>query len=195
MVILQYGNMTLSARETALMGLLSEGPMHAYRIEQEIKNRSMREWTEISMSSVYKLLKKLEKKGFIRGETRLSQNHVTQIIYRTTEKGMKTLRSGISRILSEPEKMVYRIDLATSHLDLLSRKEAEECLKEYRKKLEEGLACYKELEKYLVKCKCPVHSLALAKRPQNLIRGELEWLREYREDLAAARRKRTEGSK
>lgn len=52
----------ISNKEMALLGLLSEKPKHAYEIENDIKERDMRYWTEISKSSIYKLLNKLEKK-------------------------------------------------------------------------------------------------------------------------------------
>lgn len=153
--------------------------MHAYMIEQAIKSRSMREWTEISMSSVYKLLRKLEKDGLVCSKTGISKNNVTQKVYCLTPLGRKNLKEAIRILLSEPEHMIYRIDLATSHLCQLTKKEATECLKKYEAKLIEGLKCYRELEKYLKKRSCPSHGMALAQRPQYLITGELSWVRKY----------------
>ena len=60
----------LSNGEAALLGLLSEKPMYPYQIEQEVKYRDMRFWNDLSMSSIYKLLDGLEKKGLSRGPTR-----------------------------------------------------------------------------------------------------------------------------
>ncbi len=175
--------MTISNKETALLGLLSEGAMHGYKIEQEIKNRSMRDWTEISMSSVYKLLRKLEKEKLIKSDMKVSSKNISQKVYSITSEGKKELKDKIKNLVSEPEKTLSRIDLATSHLDQLTRKEATECLKKYEKKLNEMLTCYKELEKYLQNCKYPKHSLALARRPQYLIIGELNWIKEYQKEI------------
>ncbi|MDD5012350.1 MAG: helix-turn-helix transcriptional regulator [Candidatus Nanoarchaeia archaeon] len=175
--------MTISNKETALLGLLSEGAMHAYKIEQEIKNRAMRDWTEISMSSVYKLLRKLEKEKLIKSEMKVSQKNISQKVYSLTSDGKKKLKEKIKILISEPEKTLSRIDLATSHLDQLTKKEAIECLKKYEKRLNEMLACYKELEKYLQGCSSQKHVRALARRPQYLIIGELNWIKEYQKDL------------
>ena len=45
----------ISNAETTLLGLLSEQSMYPYQIEQEVKYRGMRFWTELAMSSIYKL--------------------------------------------------------------------------------------------------------------------------------------------
>ena len=47
--------------ELAILSLIGESPRHGYEIEQVIEARGMREWTEIGFSSIYYLLKKLEK--------------------------------------------------------------------------------------------------------------------------------------
>ncbi len=167
----------------ALLDLLSEGPMHAYGIEKEIENRSMREWTEISMSSVYKLLNKLSQAGLITAEVRLAPNNISQKVYAITEEGLAALVERIKTYLSEPEKYLHRIDLATSHLGLLSKEEAISCLKTYRQHLLEAITCYPELEKYLIGAKCPVFGLALARRPQHLLNGELKWVDEYLQEI------------
>lgn len=174
---------TLSNKETALLMLLVEKPMHAYKIEQEIENRSMREWTEISTSSIYKLLRKLEEGGLLESEIKLTKNNIAQKIYSLTPVGKKMLKEKIRRLISEPEKMTYRIDLATSHLDQISKEEALVGLVEYLKKLQENLICYRQLENYLIEQKCPPHSIALARRPQHLIKGDIAWVTEYIELL------------
>ena len=49
--------------ELAILSLVAEEPRHGYDIEQVIEARGMRDWTEIGFSSIYYLLKKLEKSG------------------------------------------------------------------------------------------------------------------------------------
>lgn len=183
MVALPYSMATISNKEMALLGLLSEGSMHAYGIEKEIENRSMRDWTEISMSSVYKLLNKLSEEGMIDSEVRMAPNNVVQKVYSITDLGRSALKERILFYLSEPEHYLHRIDLATSHLDQLKKNEALECLKRYRAKLEEGIRCYHELEVYLKSVSCPTHSMALSRRPQHLLRGEIDWVDEYIEAI------------
>jgi len=40
--------------------------MYGYEIEHEVYQREMRYWSEISMSSIYKVLKKIEEKGYVK---------------------------------------------------------------------------------------------------------------------------------
>ena len=51
--------------EFAILGLVHEEERHGYQIEAVIEERGMREWTAVGFSSIYYLLKKLEKKAFI----------------------------------------------------------------------------------------------------------------------------------
>lgn len=169
----------LSNKEIALLGLLTEKSIHPYAIEQEIKSRSMREWTDISFSSIYKILTKLEKKGIITSKINLSKNNISQKKYFITKKGKEAYKETISEILGEPEKIIYRIDLAISHLGLLPTSEAIKQLEAYRQKLIEGFNCYKELEKYMSQNNCCWYTTGIATRPQYLIKGEIEWIDDY----------------
>jgi DNA-binding PadR family transcriptional regulator len=54
--------------ELAILSLVDERPRHGYEVEQVIEERGMREWTEIGFSSIYYLLKKLEREGQTRGQ-------------------------------------------------------------------------------------------------------------------------------
>ena len=56
--------------ELAILSLIAEVPSHGYKIEQTIETRGMREWTEIGFSSIYYLLKKLEKAGLMESQLR-----------------------------------------------------------------------------------------------------------------------------
>ena len=53
----------MTEAELAVLSLLIETPRHRYQIEQVIEERGMREWTAVGFSSIYYLLRKLEKKN------------------------------------------------------------------------------------------------------------------------------------
>ena len=169
------------------MVLLSEGPMHAYQIEKEIENRSMRFWTEISMSSIYKLLKKLESDGLVAKTQEPSDNGMTRNVFSLTATGTGTLRDQLAGILRQPEHLRWRIDLATSHLNVLPWREVREHLAAYRAALEESIDGYGNLEEYLKGDGCPPHALALARRPAALLRAERDWLDSYVAELEEQR--------
>jgi DNA-binding PadR family transcriptional regulator len=50
----------LNHRAFVLLGLVAETPSHAYNIDQRIKERGMRNWTNIGTSSIYNIINNLE---------------------------------------------------------------------------------------------------------------------------------------
>lgn len=174
----------LTNAEAALLGLLSERPMHPYRIEKEVQYRDMRFWTDLSMSSIYKLLRSMESRGFVRSELEITEDNRTRKVYHLTPEGRGALRVSLQQILSEPEHQRWAMDIAISNLGVLDRADAISRLREYRGELEERVEQYGELEAFLAGENCPVHRLALARRPMHLLRGELAWVDEYIEQLS-----------
>lgn len=172
-------NQLLSNKESALLGLLSEKDMYAYEINQEIEQRSMREWTELSLSSIYKILRRLENQKLLDSKTILSEKNLAQKIYSITEKGLLILKNTIKFIISNPEHMNWRIDIATSNLNLLSESEITKGFSAYIHELEEGIQCYKELENFLKNAQCPDHAISLAIRPRYLYIAEINWVKDY----------------
>jgi len=55
----------LTPAELTLLGLLAERPRHGYEIEKTIEERGMRRWTDLAFSSIYYVIKKLEKAALI----------------------------------------------------------------------------------------------------------------------------------
>ncbi len=170
---------SLSNAEAALLGLLSECPMYPYQIEKEVQQRDMRYWTELSMSSIYKLLRKLEKQNLVTSKIKISEDNRTRKIYKLAETGRTSLEEKIKVLLSEPEHIRWRMDIGISNLGILPVNEAVECLKKYRQKLKENISGYLKLEEYLKEHNCPDHRLGLAVRPVRLMEGELKWLENY----------------
>jgi DNA-binding PadR family transcriptional regulator len=174
---------TILKNEVALLMLLSEGPKHPYQIEKDIQEASMDYWTELSQSSIYKTLRKLEEKGFATSEVALNERNVGQKTYTISEAGLAILKESLHLFLRQPEKAKWRIDLATSHLDLLPTETVRAALDEYEVELRKLIDGYRALEGYLESQACPPHSLALARRPMRIYEGELLWLEEYRRSL------------
>jgi DNA-binding PadR family transcriptional regulator len=74
--------------ELAVLSLIAEGPQHGYAIEQLIEARGMREWTDVGFSSIYYLLKKLEKEGLVRGAIGPSERGLGRRVYHVTPQGV-----------------------------------------------------------------------------------------------------------
>jgi DNA-binding PadR family transcriptional regulator len=169
----------LSNAEAALLGLLSEQPMYPYQVEQEVKYRDMRFWTDLSMSLIYKLLRKLERDGLVIRKNQISNENRLRKLYTISYRGKKALADKIEKLLSDPEHIRWPIDIGTYNSDLLPAEEVKEALKRYRKALEQEINGYEELLKFLQDSGCPPHRFAVAIRPVFLLKGEMQWIDSY----------------
>lgn len=166
----------ISNAESALLALLSEEPMYPYQIEQQVKYRDMRFWTDLSMSSIYKLLKKLEHNGMVKRTNRISPKNRLQTLYAISEKGQKTLAENIEAILSTPEHTRWRVDIGTYNWNLLPLQKRITVLDKYRAALLEKIEGYRKLLKFLQDSKCPSYRFEVAKRPIFLLEAEVHWI-------------------
>lgn len=173
----------LTKAETALMGLLNEGESHPYLLEKNVEYRSMRDWTELSMSSIYKLLRKFEKEKLVTCRTEMTQDNKTRKTYKVSPSGKQALKRQLKELLTEPEKMKWQMDIATYNLNVLPKKEVESALKIYKKSLKNQIEGYKALDAFLEKEGCPHYRRHVAKRPIYLIKGELQWIDMFLKDL------------
>jgi DNA-binding PadR family transcriptional regulator len=173
----------LTNAEAALLGLLSEEPRYPYQIEKEVKERDMRYWTELSMSSIYKLLRKCEKGGLVKRTNTISPENRLRALYTISAKGRKALEEKIEALLSEPGHIRWPVDIGISNCDLLPRRAVRAALAKYRTGLEERVRCYEALQNYLRDAGCPAHRFGIATRPVFLLKGEIKWVDEYMDKL------------
>ncbi len=169
--------------EAALLGLLAEGEAHPYQLEIAARERDMRSWADLSMSAIYKLLRKLEKGGFATSKVGLSEEHRARRVYSITEQGRDALAHHLSCILSEPEWPRWRVDIATYNLDAIPAGEVFTCLELYRRKLERRIEDYKLLAEYMAAHGCAWHRLEIPRRTVCLAEGELRWINELIERM------------
>ena len=90
----------LNHRAFVLLELVAETPSHAYNIDQRIKERGMRNWTNIGTSSIYNIINNLEKDGLVESYTEEVDNRVRKI-YTITNLGMEILRNKTYNVLSD----------------------------------------------------------------------------------------------
>lgn len=173
---------TLSNAETALLGLLCEEPMHPWQIQKVVQHRDMRSWTELSQATIYSQLRSLERAKLVACQTQVGQGRLRKV-YAVTPAGRAALKAKVRELLTEPEPKKWRVDLGTYNLDLLPRREALACLRAYRAKLNEGITCYRNLQKYMEGCGCPAPRCAVARRPIYLLQGEIRWVDDFITEL------------
>jgi len=176
----------LTNADVALLGLLSERPKHAWQIEKDVEQRDTRFWTDLSQSAIYKQLRSLESDGLVESVTEVVDGRARKV-YSVTRAGGQAMANRLLELLSEPEHLKWRVDLATYNLDLVPTDAALEALAAYRMRLREHVEGYRRLDEYMRGSGCASHRLAVARRPVYLIEAEIAWVGDFMDELEGSR--------
>jgi DNA-binding PadR family transcriptional regulator len=110
----QNPNPTIAEKHVVLLGLIAEEPIHAYGLEEKIRNRYMTEWTEIGFSSIYRVLSQLEDDGLIESRLEHEGQGATRKVYTIKDSGRALLTRGVLEHLGRfrPVKNPFLVALA-----------------------------------------------------------------------------------
>ncbi|CAM2064055.1 PadR family transcriptional regulator [Sulfidibacter corallicola] len=109
----------LTDSELLVLGLVSEMPRHGYELEQVIDGRGMREWTQIGFSSIYFVLGKLEKAGFVSAEKPAGRK--AKKVFSITRSGQDALAAQTAEALGHYRPTFSSVLLGMIHWEVLSR--------------------------------------------------------------------------
>jgi len=168
--------------ELAILTLVAERPIHGYAIERAIEERGMREWTEIGFSSIYYLLNKLEKAGYVESYIEpAAGNGPARKTYRITDAGRQAQAAAAYRTLAEPGKAPMPFLLGLANLPVLPPEQAVAALGSHRQQL---VARRQHLrQRRDEQPGAPSHVVAMFDYSLRLIEAEIEWLDEFMQRL------------
>jgi DNA-binding PadR family transcriptional regulator len=126
----------------ALLSLVCEMPMHAYRMQQLIKERHKDDVVNVAQrNSVYQTIERLLRDGLIAvRETSREENRPERTVYEPTEAGRETLRQWMRVMLSTPAREFPEFPAALAFLPVLEPDEARAALEERLGALEARLS-------------------------------------------------------
>jgi DNA-binding PadR family transcriptional regulator len=165
--------------ELAILSLIAEKPHHGYEIEQVIDARGMREWTEVSFSSIYYLLKKLEGQELIQGRTEPSKGKGPgRKVYRITPVGRRAWRRAALAALANPDRTYSPFQLGLANLPLIPAEKAIQALLEYSQRLRDRR---KHVRDRLDSAAddLPFHAAAMFDLSLTMIEAELSWVQRF----------------
>jgi DNA-binding PadR family transcriptional regulator len=160
--------------ELAILSLVAEKPRHGYEIERVIQARGMREWTEVGFSSIYYLLRKLERKGLVIADIVDDRPGPRRRTYRITPAGEKALETGVLEALSTPQQCYPPLQLGLANLPAIACDKAQAALRRYGQALEarsEYLQARREEQRPL-----PYFVEAMFDHSLTMIEAELGWV-------------------
>jgi len=146
-----------------------------------IEQRGMREWTEIGFSSIYYLLKKLEREGLIEGQLEEAGRGPARKVYHLTPAGREALHTGVLDALSVPRYCYSPLPLGLADLPGIPPDEALAALRQYHDALSarlEHVQARWESQRPL-----PYHVNVMFDYSVTMIRAELEWVTQFMSQL------------
>lgn len=160
--------------EAILLRLLARKDMHGYELDHIIEENRMRQWADIAFSSIYNILNKLERKGFVESYRVSESGGPTRKVYRISEEGNVALREAVLTMLKEPRQIHDDFGVALVTSDLLSEEEFRDCLQSYRDRLVANRTMY---EREIPQTSRQKDRVARAiDRAEHLLDAEIRWL-------------------
>ena len=113
-----------------LLALLAERPMHGYELNQQIEARQIRQWANVSLSSIYQTLERMVAEGLLqaREEANPGQGATYRTVYALADVGRAQLEQRAQEALASTEHQRFDYDLglgvALTHLPLAQVRQA-----------------------------------------------------------------------
>jgi DNA-binding PadR family transcriptional regulator len=158
--------------ELLVLGLVAEMPRHGYELEQVIKQRGMREWTQIGFSSIYFVLGKLEKLKLVAAEKPAGPK--AKKVFRVTDTGRATLAEQSLVALRTVRPTFASVLLGMAHWPVLERDAALDALKERSAAVDAELKRLGEIQ--VAQQPLPDFVEALFDYALGQLRAEAEWV-------------------
>lgn len=171
--------------ELAILSLIGEQPRHGYEIEQVIEERGMREWTEVGFSSIYYLLKKLERDALVESALEEAERGPARKVYTLTPAGQEALQAGLIEALSTPHHCYPPIQLGLSNLPAIPQAQVQPALQQYRATLEGRRAAVEA--KWNAQRPLPPFVDAVFDYSLTMIQAELAWVERLIDQLSVSR--------
>jgi DNA-binding PadR family transcriptional regulator len=172
----------ISNLEASILGLVCEGFRYGYELDKIIEERNMRLWTEIAFSSIYYVLKRLEKKGLINsGSERVSGR--ARKVHSVTPQGETAMSEKVREIISCHHQVTDPFDLGIGNLHTLPFDEIIKGLRTYKESLDAREQLLRKRLEAMDESEWPHHIRGLVTRPLAMLDAERKWVLTYIEGL------------
>jgi DNA-binding PadR family transcriptional regulator len=164
-----------------LLALLTEAPMHPYRMQQMIKERGQDQLVNVAQrNSVYQALDRLVRDGLARpGGTSRESGRPERTIYEITEDGSAALRRWLTEMLPTPAREFPEFPAALAFLPVLHPDQVHDLLAARVTACEDRLAALESAAPPGL----PRLFLIEDEYRATMLRAELQWLRTVVADL------------
>ncbi len=165
--------MILTMAELTVLGLIVEQPRHGYDLEQVIEQRGMRAWTDIAFSSIYYVLARLEKRGFVDAEQGRSGSK-SRRVFRATAEGRHAATSGALSSVAVLRSVPHPALIGLANLPLFSDQDYVAALGSRLTQIEARIASVIATERQ--QAPLPLSAREVFSYSLNLLEAERAWL-------------------
>ena len=173
----------ISDLEAAILGLLYEEPQYGYQLEKTIEGWGMRNWTQIGFSSIYYVLKKLEKKELVKSKLEKVEGKPSRKVFTITDLGRNTMKEKLVDLISWNKKLINPFDLGLAYLNYLEPQKVVECLENYLESAQGRIKFLESSVKMQEELDAPYYVVALFSRPLTSLKTEIEWVKKFIEKI------------
>lgn len=164
-------------------------PLYAYEIDKFMTTIKLQEFLRIGLSTIYNVLKRLEKAGHLESEKVIQGNKPPKILYRMTEQGGTFLKKEMTRIFYDTEQPIMAFNMMIGSLYVFTKEEALALI-------DKRIAAYKE-KRTMITTGSEQHLAAIANLREmpplswmtdrfiGIIETEIAWLTKWREQVQA----------
>ncbi|MGW7683361.1 PadR family transcriptional regulator [Kribbella sp. NPDC054772] len=125
----------------AVLGSLSERPMHPYEISTTLRARGKDQSIKVNYGSLYSVVAALQKHGFIEAlETVREGNRPERTVYRITETGHAEFNDWLAELVGTPSREFHPLEAGLAYLPGLHPDRAVELLDERLKVVDAEIA-------------------------------------------------------
>ncbi|HZX01315.1 PadR family transcriptional regulator [Kribbella sp.] len=115
----------------AVLGSLSERPMHPYEISTTLRARGKDQSIKVNYGSLYSVVSSLEKHGFVEAqETVREGNRPERTVYRITDAGQAEFEDWLTELVGTPSREFHPLEAGLAYLPGLSPDRAVELLEQ-----------------------------------------------------------------
>ncbi|GAA3078239.1 DNA-binding PadR family transcriptional regulator [Kribbella aluminosa] len=115
----------------AVLGSLSERPMHPYEISTTLRARGKDQSIKMNYGSLYSVVSNLEKHGFIEAlETVREGNRPERTVYRITDAGRAEFEDWLGELVGTPSREFHPLEAGLAYLPGLQPDRAVELLEQ-----------------------------------------------------------------
>jgi DNA-binding PadR family transcriptional regulator len=164
----------LTNTEIAVLSLVVEQDRHGYEIEDVIRERGMREWTEIGFSSIYTVLDRLQKRGLAAARLAAARGGgPARKVFHATPLGKRTYRESVLDALSRPQRLFPLLQQGLAGLAGIPAADAAAALGRYGESLRERLG---NVRAKRAAGKAPFHVDYMFDYSECMIGAEAQWV-------------------